>query len=953
PEEIVPYAEMPEGAVPGRPRFYATALALTDYATPAVVEAHQGRPTKVEGNARHPASGGASDAFAQAAVLSLYDPDRARAPLRRDAPGQAGAIASWDRLLGELQQRRQDWARDGGAGLRLLTPPVCSPTLAAQIGALLAAYPAARWHAWAPLNEDNARRGAILAFGRPLQLLPDLARARAVLTLDADPLGPGPAQAMLARGWAAARTAPCTAGAADRPFSRLYAVEPAVSLTGAAADHRLALPPDDLTLFAGALAQRLGSGRHGGDDDAAAVRRLPAAARAFLDAVAADLAAAGSAALVLAGPAQPPEVHALALAINRSLGALGRTLSLLEPVQAGPPLLQPSLAALADDMARGDVTDLVVLGGNPAHDAPADLDFAARLSALPFTLRLSVWPDETASLCRWHLPEHHPLETWSDARSVDGRASLVQPLIRPLFDSRSAHEVLAMLQGEPGRQGHAILQAHWRDRLAAGGRADAGAFDSWWKAALRDGVVPGSAAPPVDPESLPAPPPVALPRPAMAASARPGLTLLLRPDPALWDGRFAGNAWLQELPQPFTKLAWGNALQLAPQEMAARGLAEGDLVRLAHDGAVLELPVSALPGLATGTAVLHLGHGRRRAGAVGSGHGTDAYPLRRSGAMWQLDGIALRRTGGRARLPRTQSHFGEAGRDIVREIDLAALAGGTAEPQADPPSLYAAPPVPQGPQAWGMAVDQAACIGCNACVIACQAENNVPVVGPEEMEAGRDMHWLRIDTYFAADTASGSGAARARFQPVPCMHCEKAPCEPVCPVAASVHDRSGLNAQVYNRCIGTRDCQSTCPYQVRRFNFRDYAGADAYANLGDPLYRLQRNPDVSVRSRGVMEKCTYCVQRIAGARQDAEASGRPMRDGDVVTACQAACPTRAIAFGDLNDDGAEVVRRKAQPRNYALLGHLGVRPRTTYLARLRNPHPDLSGGAGDAEGGAE
>jgi len=902
-EEILPYVNKPDGLTPGVSQRFATSLPMGGYARGVLATTYEGRPVKLEGNPRHPASQGATDLFTEAAILSLYDPDRSRS-LRRE-----GRVDTWERFEAALLPRLAAAEANGGEGLRLLTGHLTSPTLLRLIGALRERFPAMHWHVHEPVAETAARRGAELAFGTPLTVLPRLQRARVILTLDADPLGPGPEQIRHNRAFAAIRTA-----RRDNPggLARLYAVEPVFSNTGAKADHRLALAPAGLRDFAVALAVRLGADLP--------VPALPEPAARFLDAVAQDLQAARGAALVLAGPWAPPEMQALVHWINDRLEA---------PVDhLPPPSGQPEdLAALAGALRGGAMDTLVIIDANPAYDAPADLDFAGALRDTDaFTVHLGPWRGETGALCRWHLPQHHPLEDWADLRASDGTASIAQPLIRPLYATRSAAWLLGLMRGRLSLESYAAVRETWAAQWPAE------SFEATWRRVLHDGIVPDSAATP-------------LPRPAARAPALPpapeaGLTLLLRPDPTVWDGRHANNPWLQECPKPLTRQVWGNAALMAPAEAERHGLREGDVVQLHAGGRMLEAPVLPLPGMAPGVAMLSLGYGRRQAGAIGNDLGANAYALRRQDALWELPGLRLVPAGRREEILRLQEMHrleGEA-QELLPERAFTDLLEHPLEPEPEePPASIFKPLEPDAPVAWGMVIDTTLCTGCNACVVACQAENNVPVVGPGDVAKGRDMHWLRIDTYWNGPEAQ----PRPGFQPVPCMHCEAAPCEPVCPVAASVHDAEGLNVQVYNRCIGTRFCQGNCPYKVRRFNFHGYADGQEYANQGEPIVAAHYNPDVTVRGRGVMEKCTYCVQRISAARRQAEKEDRPIAEGEVRTACQSACPAQAIQFGDLRKAEAAVSRLRHEPQHYALLGHLGTRPRTTYLAQVRNPNPAL------------
>ncbi|MBS7456399.1 4Fe-4S dicluster domain-containing protein [Coralloluteibacterium stylophorae] len=918
-EEIVPWQRAPEARRDDDPRFYATALGMEGDALGVLVESHQGRPTKVEGNPDHPASLGATDTFAQAAVLEVWDPDRSRALLRD------GNVADWNVLLAEFAQRAAGWDRVGGRGLHVLTPPVGSPTLAAELERLRTRWPQARHHAWEPWHRDQALAGAALAFGRPLEARPHLERARVVLALDADPLARAPGHVRLARGFADGRRVDSEAPR----MSRLYVAEPTPSLTGANADHRLALAHDAIGPLLRAVAARLGIDAGGS---------APEPARdAWAGAAAEDLAAAPGEALVLVGETQPPWVHALAALVNERLQAFGRTLDWIEPVRGGEPAAD-SLDALLAAMAGNEVDGLLVLGANPVYDAPADGDFARLFASVAFSLHLGLHVDETARLARWHVPQAHALESWGDALAADGTASIVQPLMAPLYDGRTAAALLAALQGEPDAADHARVRARWP------------LDDAAWHAALQRGVVraaPAPLPPPALDESAWRATATRNPTPSPAAG-RDGVDLVFRPDPTLWDGRHANNGWLQELPRPQTTLTWENAFWLPPELAAVHGLRNGDEVAIEVDGRTALGAAWIVPGQAPATVTAFLGGGRRHAGRIGDGVGTDAYAIRTRAGAFVARGARLRPTGRHRALAPTQLEQDMHGREPVRTETLAALVADAkafdrGRHRDGPfPSLY--PQRPRGGIAWGMSIDLNACIGCGACTLACQAENNIPVVGADEVRKGREMHWIRVDRYLPeAHHAAALDGAAALHQPVPCMHCEHAPCELVCPVGAAMHDADGLNVQVYNRCVGTRFCSNNCPYKVRRFNFLQYTD-DAESLAG------QRNPSVTVRGRGVMEKCTFCIQRIRVAEIDAHNAGRAIADGEVRTACEAVCPTRAIVFGNLADADSEVARSKRDPRHYDLLAELNTRPRTGYLGRLRNPNPRLE--RGDAEDGA-
>jgi MoCo/4Fe-4S cofactor protein with predicted Tat translocation signal len=894
-EEIVPYVHSPrEELVAGLPLFFATAHLLGGYASGILVRSDMGRPTKIEGNPRHPASLGATDIFAQASILDLWDPDRSQTLRYRNR------LATWDEFLAALTTRLGDFDRTQGQGLRILTETVTSPTLAYQFKALLARYPNAHWHQYEPLDRGHVLAGSRLAFGEPLEPRYDFTRADTVLSLDADFLGAFPGSVRYARDFASRRQ--------PLAMNRLYAVESSPALTGANADHRLALPARDIEAVARLLASRLGI----------AVEGPPVPVpEPWIAAVLGDLKPRAS--LVLAGEVQPPVVHALAHAMNAKLGNIGITVTYSDPVAANPVDPSGSLKELAADLGQGAATTLVILGGNPVFTPPADLEFGRCLEKADLTIHLGLYDDETAQACDWHVPEVHTLEDWSDARAFDGTVTVLQPLIAPLYHGHSAHELLAVLAGEPRRSAYDIVRAYWQSQKPAPD------FEAFWKKTLHEGLIEGSALPEK---------PVKLRHDYLAPEPPPpesGLTLRFAPDPTVYDGRFANNGWLQELPKPLTKLAWDNAALIGPALAERLNLANEEVVELNYRGRRVRAPVWITPGHPDNSVTVTLGYGRRHTGRLGKGAGFDIYALRTSDAPWFGEGLEIRKTGQSYPLATTQHHHPMRDRDS-HLLRVGALAEFRANPRfahEEPPPVTLYPPFDYSGYAWAMTVNLNTCIGCSACTIACQAENNIPIVGKGEVRRGREMHWIRVDRYYEGPPER----PRAHFQPVPCMQCEHAPCEFVCPVEASVHDDEGINVQVYNRCIGTRFCSNNCPYKVRRFNWLQYS-----SNI--PSLEAQKNPEVTVRDRGVMEKCNYCLQRISNARIEAEKEGRRIRDGDVVTACQAVCPTEAIVFGDLNDPESRVNQSRASPLNYALLAELNTKPRTTYLAKLTNPNPE-------------
>ncbi len=904
PEAIVPYVKAPEEFIPGRPLYYATAIPLSGYSDGVLVESHMGRPTKVEGNPEHPASLGSTDVFRQASILTLYDPDRSQAVMRE------GRISSWVHFLAMVATLRETLLSSRGAGFRILTETITSPSLLGAMRALLAELPEAKWCQFEPVSRQNVHDGTKLAFGETLHPVYHVDKAAVIVSLDADLFGSGPGAVRYSRDFAAGRKSP------QEAMNRLYVVEACPSITGSIADHRLALSVVETERFARALASELGA------VDGLSAEAFPAAAQSWVKAVAQDLLRHKGAGLVIAGAQQSGSVHALAHAINTVLGNNGVTVSYVEGIETTTP---QTLAALSQEMQEGKVSALLMLGGNPLYSAPADVNFAEVLRKVKLRIHLGEYDDETSAVCHWHVHEAHALESWGDTRAYDGTITVQQPLIDPLYNGRAAIEVIAALSGRPGISTHDLVKEFWRGQAKNG----SGSNDDWQRQ-IHDGLIPGSAG---------VGKAVRLAKDLGAAlavaPAASGFELNLRPDTSAYDGRFANNAWLQELPRPITKITWDNAVLLSPASAQKLDVATGDVVELHSGSRTLRAPVCIVPGHAEGSLTLHLGYGRWRCGRIANNVGANANRLRTTTGLWWMNGVAVVKTGSKHKLAITQEHNSMEGRNLIRRATLAEY---TQKPDFAQEGEHAAKnPLSLFPEykyegySWGMAIDLNACTGCNACTIACQAENNIAVVGKSEVLRGREMHWIRMDRYFEGSLDNPT----IHHQPVACMQCENAPCEVVCPVAATSHSSEGLNQMTYNRCVGTRYCANNCPYKVRRFNFFLYGDWESKS-----LYGL-RNPDVTVRSRGVMEKCTYCVQRINHARIEAEKQDRKIVDGDVVSACQAVCPTQAITFGDLNDPQSRVSKTKTDSRNYGLLTDLNTRPRTTYLARVRNPNPEL------------
>ncbi len=893
---LIPAVRQPPDIIPALPNFYSTASLVNGFAAGVVVKHNMGRPIKVEGNPNHPASLGATDVFAQAQLMEFYDPSRSWAISAQGFP------SSMKGLEAAMSEQRGKLAQSHGAGFVILTGVVTSPTLGAQIDALLQKYPQARWLQWEPVSRANVIKGAALAYGAPVDAVPNLNNADVILAIDSDLLSSAPGHLRFAHDFAARRNPTRT-----QKMSRVYALESAPSLIGAAADHRFVAGPRGLGQIVAALGEAVLQNAH------------PSFAPAWLDAVVADLKGNQGRALIHVGPDQAPETHALAHAMNEALGARGSTLELIEPVAHKGGEDPAALANLVADMRAGKINSLLMIDVNPAYATPLAAEFTQALKAVEFSLTLAQTPNETSDASIWAVPMRHAWETWSDARAYDGTATIMQPQALPLYDAIDAHGVLELFASEERVSTLDIVQGHWKQRLGQD-------FDKGWREALSSGVVAGSGA--AKAQATLRGDVAGLTPPAPTSDA---LTVLFRPDPHIWDGRYANNPWLQELPRPFTKLTWDNPLLISQKQARRLDLQNGDMARLAVGGASVTAPVWILPGVAEDCALAHLGFGRKTIGDVGAGAGFDFYPL-----MGQKGAVSLQKASGRMELASTEHHnmmFGEEG-DYARHATLAEFNENQrfASAPEHNPHLYRWKP--EGPAAWAMSIDLNACIGCNACVVACQAENNIPVVGKDQVLREREMHWLRIDRYYEG----GAESPETFFQPVLCMHCEQAPCETVCPVGATVHDSEGLNVMVYNRCIGTRFCSNNCPYKVRRFNYYAFAQEEERPAQA-------RNPDVTVRARGVMEKCTFCLQRIAEARIVADRENRPA--GEVVTACQAACPSKAITFGNLASPDSEVAKRKQSPLDYALLADQNTHPRVTYEARVRNVNAAIGGRKND------
>lgn len=885
-QTYVPAVVAPPGVISGVPNFYATASVADGTALGIVVEHNMGRPIKVEGNPGHPSSLGSTDAVAQALILDFYNPDRAVGLQHQGRPSPRQS------LLTALLTQRGRIAETKGRGFAVLTGPVSSATVAASIEGLSRLYPEMRWYVWDPFAPEAARMGAMLAYGRPVEVVPQLDKADVILALDSDLFDTTqPGHVRFAREFAKRRN-PVRAN-----MNRVYAVEASPTLIGAASDQRFAAAPETIrAVVAGLAAEFLGGAK-------------PSSVPDWFGPVLADLKSKHGKAFIAAGPELPPQAHAVVHAVNEALGGRGQVYDLLpSPLfPAGP------LAQLQSEMEAGRVEQLLVLDSNPAFTAP---DFVAAMRRVPFIVTAGVTLNETGLASSWFVPLAHPFESWGDARGHDGTATVLQPQSLPLHGAWSTLEILAGFAGPSPVDTRALVQQTWREQLPS---------EEAWRAALASGVVPGTASGKLDVKLRPE----AARQPVEVGAARP-VQILFRPDPYLLDGRFANNPWLQELPRPHTKLVWDNPLLVSPELAAGLGVSNGDVVAAVAGEQRTEIPVWIVPGQAANVAVAVPGNGRRVIGVVGAGAGFDLFPLR-TAVQAAGDVVELKKVGRSMALASTDRHYRlEADTTrILRRRTLEQFKDGDYGRTPDNPKpdelLYRRRP--KAEVQWGMSIDLNACIGCNACVVACMAENNVPVVGKESVLKHREMHWIRIDRYdISKGEISEGGPVHPAFQPVLCMHCEQAPCEYVCPVEATQHDSEGLNLMIYNRCVGTRFCSNNCPYKVRRFNYANWV----HLEMRPPI---ARNPDVTARTRGVMEKCTFCVQRIAQARIAHD------RDGvkeQAITACAAACPTEAFAFGNLNDKESEVAERKRSPIDYPLLPETSTYPRVTYETRILN-----------------
>jgi molybdopterin-containing oxidoreductase family iron-sulfur binding subunit len=976
PDQIASFVVRPVNSFPGIPKTYATNFELAGRAVHALISNYEGRPVKVDGNPDHPvnrasepndlsepgkqrfASAG-SDAFTQACILGLYDPDRLMHVLARKEGSESES--TWDAFASFASERLSALAADGGKSLAIVMSPSLSPSVNRLVGEALKALPGATLVQYTAVDDAAQRAACAKLAGEPAELLYKLDAAKVICCLDSDLLGTDENSALYGRQFAKTRTPdPAT-------MSRLYAIESRYSVTGASADVRLPVRSSHIEAFLAKLDKRVDDLLGGAQPTAAGEGDKPfdeispaEQVERTIDAIAEDLARSKGAALVSVGSHLPLSVQLAALRLNKKLDALGKTVVLMPSRSAIEGAEVTSLADFADKLNAKAFDTVWILGDNPVYTAPGDVDLAAALKNAPHTVYVADYADETSAACAWTVPQAHPLESWGDVRGVDGSYGIGQPQIDPLLNGKSLIEVLAILTGQEQTAGLELVKA-------TAAEAVEGMTERGWAETLHNGFAKQSASEPLSTDGDIAGDPLADGEIDISAIDENNIEVVLYPSESLYDGRFANNVWLQELPQPITKLVWDNAALMSPATAEKLRVGQGDVIAIKAGQGQVQVPVFILPGQANGSIAVALGYGRICNG-LGNGVtaivGKSVAPLRSVAAMHLLTNVSITATSLPYKLVTTQDHFAidklgldeTANRSIrlIREGTLEQMGHdyvhglGTHHPELE--SLWKEPiDTFEGdetvPYQWGMTIDLNKCTGCSACVIACQSENNVPVVGKEQVYNGREMHWLRIDRYYSGNPHS----PKIVQQPVACVHCETAPCEQVCPVAATVHTEEGINAMAYNRCVGTRYCGNNCPYKVRRFNYLNYNTEYGYfygwqdwrEKANRKLQQLVLNPEVTVRGRGVMEKCTYCIQRVQAGKIQARTEGRRVEDGEIQSACMVACPTQAIVFGDLKDPASRVTRLQKDPRGYAMLEELNTKPRTIYLARVRNVHPRL------------
>jgi molybdopterin-containing oxidoreductase family iron-sulfur binding subunit len=909
-EKIVPYVTQPEHVVPGVPMYYATTMPFGASNYGLIVECHEGRPTKIEANCIHPSTPGGTDAMTQAAILNLYDPDRSRTVRYKGNPSR------YDDFIAFYRERFDKLKQGRGEGLAVLSEPLASPTLKRLKNKFDREFPRALWAVYEPVNDENIITAIQNITGQALRPIYHYDRADVILSLDADFLHTESEHIKAAFDFAQKRDIEKTG-----TMNRLYVVESTYSVTGAAADHRYRLASSHIGAFLVELVTELKS--YGLALPDMTVKHDVKLDKEWIKTVGKDLVNSPARTLVVAGRRQPVWVHELVMLVNRALGTIDSTVSYYKMNELS--LAKTShLKTLVESAQTGNIKTLIIFGGNPVYNAPHDMALASLFDKLETIIHFGEYYDETGRHAAWHIPRSHFLECWGDGEAFDGTTGIIQPMIAPLYDTRGDCEFLSLLATGQDNRGYDIVRETWQSILSKGG------FEKDWNRILHDGYFAGTATGSeifkIMDKALSVPGEI---------KSREGLEIGFYPSSQLHDGRLANNGWMQELPDPISKLTWDNPAWISPATAKEFGLTNGDVVEVTSSSATLKIPIWIVPGLCDNYLALSLGYGRNNVGRVADGVGFDTFRLRMSDNMHYANRGSINKTGQKYDLANTQDHGTMAGRPIVREASLEEYNNNpnfANEMVEHPPlkSIYPEHDYSKGYQ-WGMVIDLNRCIGCNACTVACQSENNIPVVGKDQVGKGREMHWIRLDRYFTGNAHD----PQIVHMPMACQHCENAPCESVCPVAATTHDKEGLNTMTYNRCIGTRYCSNNCPYKVRRFNFFNYT-----RELPDTV-KMAQNPDVTVRFRGVMEKCTFCIQRINRNKQKAKKEERLLGDGEFMTACQQACPTRAIEFGNINDPTGKVMELKNKPRSYALLGEFNTKPRNTYLAKIRNPNPAL------------
>lgn len=950
-EKLMPYSNSPEDIIPGEALYYASAVPFQDALTGLVIKTTDGRPIKIEGNELHPASLGNTSIYQQAELLSMYDPDRSQT-VRKD-----GEESSYTLFQSFCQQH----FKNTNQSIAFISAPNSSPTYNGLKKQALQKFPNAKWVTYAAFGEDNVFEGTRMALGQRLRPIPHFEEAKVMVSLDDDFMNPAANKNSVRNTatWVKTRKL----ASLESEISRLYVIESAHTLTGSNADSRLRLKSSEIPAFIYALAGKLsesvnGLGAFGGVNN-------KFSSHAWADEIAKDLLQNRGEAIVSVGDEHAPEVHAAVAAINVALGNAGSTVTYHQVPHIDQQNNKAIFADLVQQMKQGAIDTAVIVGVNPAFTAPADLAFEEALKNVGQVITLADYYDETSQLANWHVNKAHFLEAWMDGYSYAGVSSIIQPTISPLFEGKSPVEFLNTVVNGQVVDGYDLVQKTWRNILPSGN------FKKSWETVLHDGLYKTEPFPQVIPAistSLAS----SVSQAVNTTDVAEGIELVIRPDSTLFDGRYANNAWLQELPDPMTKITWDNVAKISPAtakklgvEKPELGRAYMDLLEITVDGRKVEIAAWIQPGHADDSITVTVGYGRKNVGKVGNGIGVNTYPLRTSKTLLFATNVAVKNTGKRYPVASTQDHHNMEGRDLIKyatieeyrehsdfahfyedkPVEMPGQSYDDEEAKEGPLSIFnplAQADYPDYEPQWGMAIDLNACTGCGVCTIACQAENNIPIVGKERVGNGREMHWIRTDRYYAGDVNNPA----ALHQPVPCMQCELAPCEQVCPVAATTHSDDGINQMTYNRCIGTRYCLNNCPYKVRRFNFFNYSQEFLTGGEDPEIIQMAMNPEVTVRFRGVMEKCTYCVQRINKAKIETEiatdGATRKPADGTVQTACQQACPADAFAFGDLTDTESEVYKTKLSNRNYLLLAELNTRPRTSYLAKITNPNPALA-----------